>query len=241
MVGFRFWGGKEIFCSSSEQGAPWQDLGERQAPHVEAVEVWAQLVGRGREGERQPAQLRHHGQPLCGQAGVHGGPRARHPGQRCGGSHLARRWTRWANFQNKTLKNLIFCRQDHCLHRLCLQSGPAVSVRLKPAQAGLCRPLVSAEVWSRHSSEHGALQPEASLWLPGTDEGALRLYKGDRSSQPVEETLQCCPLRGDGLLMTHIGAAHWLSKMTWIHERTQANTFEGEVMTFPLSPTDNAI
>ena len=91
-------------------------------------------------------------------------------------------------------------RQDHCLHGLCIQSGPSVGVCLKSAKTGLCRPLVAAQVWGRHSSEHCPLQPEASLWLPRTHEGSVRLHQGNRSSQQMAKTLQRCALWGDGLL-----------------------------------------
>ena len=48
-------------CShfSGEQGVLAAHLDERQAPHVEQVEVRAQLPLRGRQGEHQPPQLRH--------------------------------------------------------------------------------------------------------------------------------------------------------------------------------------
>ena len=74
---------------SSQQSVPRLHLGQRQASHVEAVEVRTQHPGRGREGEHQPAQLRHHGQLLRGQAGVHGGPGQESHCQWCPGAHMA--------------------------------------------------------------------------------------------------------------------------------------------------------
>ena len=59
------------------------------------MEVRAQQPGCGWEGERQPAQLRHHGQLLRGQARVHGGPRGQEHRQRNRDQHLAGPGPRW--------------------------------------------------------------------------------------------------------------------------------------------------
>ena len=53
------------------------------------MEVRAQQPGRGREGKRQLAKLRHHGQLLRGQARLHGRPRLPHHRQRGRDHHLA--------------------------------------------------------------------------------------------------------------------------------------------------------
>jgi hypothetical protein len=52
---------------SGEQGLLPTHVDERQATHVDQVEVRTQLPLSGREGEHQPAQLRHPGQLRCGQ------------------------------------------------------------------------------------------------------------------------------------------------------------------------------
>ena len=201
-----------IPCSSSEQGAPWQDLGERQAAHVEAVEVWTQLVGSGRQGEHEPSQLCDHGQPLRGQARLHGRPWARHQSQRCRGPHMARSWTRWGVLSKNSFCWYFCFRQDHSIYRLCVQSGSLVSVRLKSTKARFRGLVVAAEVRGGHKTEHSSLQPKAPLRLSRADEGPLRLHQGHRSSQQMAEALQRCALWGDGLLKDQ-PLAFWIQRL----------------------------
>jgi hypothetical protein len=55
---------------SGKQGLLATHVDERQATHVDQVEVRTQLPLSGREGEHQPAQLRHPGQLRCGQGDI---------------------------------------------------------------------------------------------------------------------------------------------------------------------------
>ena len=87
--------------------------------------------------------------------------------------------------------NICYCfRQDHLVHGLRVQPGPADGVRVGRAGAGLRGPRLAAEVRRRHQEEHRALQPPPPLRLPRAAQGPLRLRQGDRRLQQMEEAVQ---------------------------------------------------
>ena len=58
-----------------------------------------------------------------------------------------------------------YCRQDHLLHRLCLQPGQAQRLRVGQAGAGLRWTVHTTQVRRHHSQEHRPLQSSSSFRL----------------------------------------------------------------------------
>ena len=122
-------------------------MDQRQATQLEAVEVRAQLAGRGRQGEHQPAQLCHPRQLLHRQTGLDGRHREEVHGERGNDPDVARGRAG----------------QDHLLHGPRAQPGDAQRVRVRQAQAGRGGADQLHQVRLHHTTEHGAVQPAAAL------------------------------------------------------------------------------